>query len=170
MGHSQDKKFMDTFMLVLGILFAFMVAMYFLANHITDQSHDMDMSSSSMAKQMVAERLAPVGQDAIAGQTPPPSEQPAAATAAKPAAPKSGKEIWEGTCSACHGTGAAGAPKIGDKKAWAPRIAQGLKTLEQHALKGFSSNGLMMPAKGGNPGLSDEDVIKAVKYMVDQSK
>jgi cytochrome c5 len=162
---------MDTFMLVLGILFAFMIAMYFLANHITDASHDMDMRSSKIEQQMIEQRLAPVGQDAIAGQTPPPSQQQAAATA-KPAKsePKSGKEIWEGTCSACHGTGAAGAPKIGDKKAWAPRIAKGLKTLEQHALHGFQSNGLVMPAKGGNPGLSDAEVIKAMKYMVDQSK
>jgi cytochrome c5 len=162
---------MDTFMLVLGMLFAFMVAMYFLANHITDASHDMDMRSSAMEQQMIHQRLAPVGKDSIAGQTPPPSEQQAVAAAAPAkSAAKSGKQIWEGTCSACHGTGAAGAPKIGDKKAWAPRIAKGLKTLEQHALHGFQSNGLMMPPKGGNPGLSDADVIKAVKYMVDQSK
>jgi cytochrome c5 len=77
-----------------------------------------------------------------------------------------GKAVYDATCAACHGTGAAGAPKLGDKAAWAPRIATGTAALNGSALKGKG----VMPAKGGNSGLADADVIAAVAYMVGQSK
>jgi len=67
---------------------------------------------------------------------------------------------------ACHGTGAAGAPKVGDKGAWSKRIAQGTGVLNDHAINGFKG----MPAKGGNASLSDAAVKAAVKYMVKGSK
>ena len=92
-----------------------------------------------------------------------PVAAPAAAAASQP---KSGKEIWKGTCQVCHATGMLGAPRIGDKAAWAPRIAKGMDTLKDHALHGFNQ----MPAKGANEALSDEDVVKALEYMVSQSK
>lgn len=78
----------------------------------------------------------------------------------------SGKEVYDTTCIACHGTGAAGAPKLGDKAAWAPRIAAGGAALHGSALKGKG----VMPAKGGNAGLSDAEVIAAVDFMMAQSK
>lgn len=78
----------------------------------------------------------------------------------------SGKEVYDQTCAACHASGAAGAPKLGDKAAWAPRIATGGAALQASALKGKG----VMPAKGGNGGLSDADVTAAVEYMVGQSK
>ncbi|WP_420477003.1 c-type cytochrome [Noviherbaspirillum sp. ST9] len=77
-----------------------------------------------------------------------------------------GKAVYDATCAACHATGAAGAPKLGDKAAWAPRIATGNAALNAAALKGKG----VMPAKGGNSGLSDADVTAAVAYMVAQSK
>lgn len=77
----------------------------------------------------------------------------------------SGKEVYEGTCAACHATGAAGAPKFGDKAAWAPRIKD-IGALHTSALKGKN----VMPAKGGNASLADADVIAAVDYMVSKSK
>ncbi len=77
-----------------------------------------------------------------------------------------GKEVYESTCAACHATGAAGAPKIGDKAAWAPRIKTGAAALHGSALKGKG----VMPPKGGNGGLSDADVIAAADYMIGQSK
>ncbi len=96
---------------------------------------------------------------------------PAAASAPAAAAPAGqakvdGKAIFEGTCVACHGTGVAGAPKVGDKAAWGPRVKQGNDTLYKHALSGFNA----MPAKGGNGGLKDEEVKAAVDYMVAQAK
>jgi len=82
-----------------------------------------------------------------------------------------GRQVWLGTCKACHSTGLAGAPFIGDKQLWAPRIAKGMDTLFSHALNGFESDvGNTMPARGGNLELKDEQVISAVKYMVSVSK
>lgn len=91
----------------------------------------------------------------------------AAALAASPeaAAQKSGKEVVESTCVNCHGTGKGGAPKIGDRKAWSARAAQGLSSLTQSALKGIRN----MPSHGGDAGLSDLELARAVAYMVNAS-
>jgi len=81
-----------------------------------------------------------------------------------------GEQVHQATCFACHGTGAAGAPKTGDAGAWKDRIAKGKDTLYTHALEGFQGDAGFMPAKGGNPALSDEDVKAAVDYMVSQAQ
>lgn len=103
-----------------------------------------------------------------------PAEKPAAQPApeakvaeAKPAvaAGKSGEEVYNSVCMACHAAGVMGAPKVGDTAAWAPRVAQGYDTLVQHATKGFK----MMPAKGGNASLSDDEVAATVKFMANKS-
>ena len=88
---------------------------------------------------------------------------PAAATPAAPAATAKvdGKKIFESTCTVCHGAGIAGAPKFGDKAAWAPRLATGIDTLYKVALGGKGA----MPPKGGNKDLSDAEVKAAVDYM-----
>ena len=90
----------------------------------------------------------------------------AAAPAAVAAGPVDGKKTYEGLCSACHAAGIAGAPKVGDKGAWAARIAQGPAVLYGSALKGKNA----MPAKGGNPALSDAEIKAAVDHMVGLSK
>ncbi len=96
---------------------------------------------------------------------------PVAATApAASAGPADGKATYESTCHVCHGTGLAGAPKFGDKAAWAPRIAEGLPTLHQHALQGYQGKTGVMPAKGGNTALSDAAVQAAVDYMASAAK
>jgi len=77
-----------------------------------------------------------------------------------------GEATYKSICFACHGTGAAGAPKLGDKAMWAPRIATGNDALYAAAINGKGA----MPAKGGNPALSDGDIKGAVDYMVGQSK
>ena len=78
---------------------------------------------------------------------------------------RSGKDVVESSCVACHGTGASGAPKIGDNKAWAKRASQGLTGLTQNALKGIRQ----MPAHGGNANLTDFEIERAITYMVNQS-
>jgi cytochrome c5 len=77
-----------------------------------------------------------------------------------------GKSIFEANCAACHATGVAGAPKAGDKAAWAERIKQGAATLHEHALQGKGA----MPPKGGNMSLSDADVKAAADYMIGLAK
>ena len=81
-----------------------------------------------------------------------------------------GKAVYSKRCLACHGTGAAGAPKMGDSENWAPRIAQGLDTMAEHAIGGFRGATGYMPPRGGFMALSDADVTAAVAYMVSESR
>ena len=79
---------------------------------------------------------------------------------------KDGKTVYNTVCAGCHGAGVLGAPKFGDKAAWAPRIAQGIATLNNHAINGIRG----MPARGGAASLSDDEVKAGVEYMVNGSK
>ena len=81
-----------------------------------------------------------------------------------------GEGVYKTACSVCHAAGIAGAPKSGDKAAWAARIAQGKDTLYKHAVAGFQGKFGVMPAKGGNTGLPDADVKAAVDYMIALNK
>ena len=99
---------------------------------------------------------------------------PAAAAAEAPKAAETasidGKSVYNKTCSMCHAAGVAGAPKPGDKENWAPRIAQGTETMYKHSIEGYTGNSGMMPARGGNPKLTDDEMKAAVDFMVAQSK
>lgn len=114
------------------------------------------------ARNAIAERLAPVGQLCLQGQD-------CGTASAPPAAASSGGDdidggdIYSNVCSACHETGAAGAPIRGDEEAWAARVEQGFATLLDHSINGIGA----MPARGGNPNLSDEEMEAATKYMVE---
>lgn len=88
------------------------------------------------------------------------------AAAATDGKPKDGPTVYNSVCGACHGSGAAGAPKTGDKGAWAGRIAAGKSALYASAINGKGG----MPAKGGMASLSDAEVKAAVDYLVNQSK
>ena len=111
-----------------------------------------------------------VGQVALAD----PEEQagiPAApiSTPEAVAAALTGPQVYNTVCIACHAPpGVGGAPAFGDSDAWAARIAQGMDTLIDHALRGFSGSTGIMPMKGGRVDLSDEEIIGAVEYMVEQ--
>jgi len=98
----------------------------------------------------------------VAAVSPVPIPPPAAAAGAAAAGADAGKKTFDAVCTACHTAGVAGAPKFGDKAAWAPRIKTGKDALYNAALHGLNA----MPAKGGNPSLSDADVKAAVDYMV----
>ena len=80
-----------------------------------------------------------------------------------------GKGVYDKACALCHAAGVAGAPKLGDKTDWAPRIAQGKDTLYKHAIEGYQGTKGMMPAKGGNSTLSDAEVKASVDYMTSQA-
>lgn len=96
---------------------------------------------------------------------------PAAPAAAAPAAlaADAGKKVFDSACIACHGAGIAGAPKMGDKAAWAPRVKQGAPVLYTHAIQGFQGKAGVMPPKGG-AAVSDDEVKAAVDYMVAAAK
>lgn len=99
----------------------------------------------------------------------PAAEAPAAPAAAAPAAGGGdlvkGEQVYNATCAACHATGVMGAPKLGDKAAWQPRIAQGKDMVYNHSLNGLK----LMPPKGGNASLKDEEVKAAVDFMLSKS-
>lgn len=81
-----------------------------------------------------------------------------------------GARVYNKTCFVCHGSGAGGAPMLGSREDWAPRIAQGENVLYQHAIGGFTGDKGVMPAKGANASLSDDEVKAAVDYMRSQVK
>lgn len=109
--------------------------------------------TEAMTPEAIAERLRPVGTLAYASASSGPREL------------QSGEAVYKMACSACHATGAAGAPKAGDSAAWAPRIKQGYDTLVKHAVEGFKA----MPAKGGNPSLDPIEVARGVVFMANQA-
>jgi cytochrome c5 len=116
----------------------------------------------------VAERIKPVGQVVVAAAEP--QQEPVKNAVAAPPPSRDGQQVYQAGCVACHDTGLAGAPKLGDKGQWAKRIAKGVDTLYASAVDGVQGSAGAMPAKGGNPALSDAEVKAAVDYMVAQSK
>ena len=166
---SQDQKFFDVFILVIGGLVAVAIGLIVTARSIGAATQNQWVREYPIYAKAVSERLQPAGQLAQPGE--PGSEPPPVAAAAAPvAAPLSGPQVFNQACNACHGAGIAGAPKLGDKGAWAPRIAQGADTLHKHALEGYPAKTGVMPAKGGWANLSDAEVAAAVDYMVSQSR
>lgn len=106
--------------------------------------------SSSQEPDEIAARLAPVADNGFTLKD-----------VSGPKVLQTGEAIYNSTCAACHGSGAAGSPKFGDAGAWGARIAQGFDTLVKHANEGLRA----MPAKGGNPELADVEIARAVAYM-----
>ena len=116
-----------------------------------------------------------VGRVALADSEEPATIAAASAAPAVPiskpeavAAPLTGVQVYQAVCIACHAApGIGGAPALGDREAWAARIAQGKDMLIDHALGGFSGSTGIMPRKGGRVDLSDEEIIRAVEYMIE---
>ncbi|MFC1236664.1 MULTISPECIES: c-type cytochrome [unclassified Vibrio] len=129
---------------MIGVLFA---AITFsagtLATNVGDKEYD-----------AIAERIKPVGDVYLAGAAP---------VVAERTEPRDGPAVYNTYCTACHATGAAGAPIKGNAEQWAPRIAQGMDVLTNHALQGFNA----MPAKGSCMDCSDDEVIAAVKFLTE---
>ena len=150
--HSQTTPKQVIIALVVGLLAPILAIVLIVQLVVGMRAGQVDMQSSAMSDKAVAERLRPVGVVAVSDPNAPKVE-------------KTGLQIYNEGCAACHGAGALGAPKPGDQGAWSQRIAQGYDTLVQHAVQGIRA----MPAKGGNPDLSDTEVARAVVYMANQS-
>lgn len=164
MSKEQDQLFFRNFSLIVGLLAAMMIIFIVLAR-IVGIDEEADAKRRAPA---IAEMTAPMGQVSVTGAT---EEKPAAAVevaaAESGSAGGKGKEVYDGLCVSCHGSGIPGIPQFGDKAAWEARIAQGNDTLYQRAIQGFTgTSGMMMPPKGGGANLSDDDVKAAVDYIV----
>lgn len=122
---------------------------------------------SVYSERATIERIKPIGKICIQGQECPGApvaaiiEAPATDAGAASGA-RSGADIYKTTCATCHAAGIAGAPKLGDKAAWAPRIAQGKDTLYKHAISGFNA----MPPKGTCMTCSDDEIKATVDFMI----
>lgn len=137
---------------VAGFFLVIVIGIILLVTFVTNKPLT-GAGSESQSADAVAARLRPLAEEGFTLKD-----------ANAPKVLQSGQAVFTAVCSACHATGAAGAPKIGDSAAWAPRIAQGYDTLVQHALNGIRG----MPAKGGNPDLDDVEVERALVYMANQ--
>lgn len=152
--HTRPKTTVTMFVLaLLGGLFAPAVVIFLIVKLMMGiQATHIEDSDPAVAGAKVIERIKPVGEVSLVDTTAPRAE-------------KAGEQVVAEGCAMCHASGALGAPKIGDKGAWGPRIAQGYDTLVKHALEGIRQ----MPARGGNPAWSDNEIAGAVAYMANQS-
>lgn len=174
MSLEQDRAFFRNFTLIVGAIAVMMVLFFVAANFVVPD----DMAYSAEAEEAVAENTAPVGTVVVEGEEPAEAAEQMAAemeaatavdeTAVASSEPSSGEDVYNGICKNCHGMAAMAAmiPQTGDAAAWEARVAKGVDTLYEHAIKGFVGELGMMPAKGGNPSLSDDAVKAAVDYMV----
>ncbi len=179
MSKEQDARFFRNFAGVLGALIAAVLIFFFVARAI-GQAHHTAAPTSKEAKAEITKAAAvaikPVGEVQVAGATDAREENMISEALEGSPAPQAvalaeeGKKIYDKACVACHAAGVAGAPKLGDATAWAPRINQGMDVLYENAIKGFQGSTGLMPPKGGFTALSDEEVKAAVSYMVDQAQ
>ncbi|MCX7564259.1 c-type cytochrome [Xanthomonadaceae bacterium XH05] len=169
---SNDLQFLKRFSLVIAFLAFVALALIALGFYIgTRQPRDYDPT----AEARVTQRIQPVGA-VYAGASGAAAAAQAAEAARQAAASQvaydgtlDGGVIYDKLCAACHNTGAGGSPTLVHAQ-WDARIAQGMDTLVRHAIEGFTGNSGMMPARGGNPALTDEQVEASVKWMIDNLK
>lgn len=154
-GNNQGSSFKELIIVIPGAIIGFTLLVSILAylfGVVGGEKAAPAKEATDAAEQKVVELIKPVATIEVA-------------EAAGAHVEKSGEEIVKGTCAACHGVGALGAPKIGNAGDWGPRIAQGYETLVKHATEGIRS----MPPRGGAADLTDHEVAEAVAYLANQA-
>lgn len=148
-----DKSFVTTLVILISALMLLAAVLFMVANLVGAFSR-VASDDGSRNQTAALERIKPVARVAIAQPKAPGAE-----------VKLSGQDVYNKVCMACHATGAAGAPKVGAKDQWEPRFAQGLDTLVNHAVTGIRG----MPAKGGNPSLTEANLKDAIVYMLGET-
>lgn len=139
--------------LIVGIVVALVVLVWMLyllavsGYRYKNTGDGTDYFLGQASSEAIAARLKPEGVVAVGSGLPPGS--------------RDGETIYKKVCYSCHATGLSGSPKFGDSAAWGPRIAKGYDTLIQHSEQGFNA----MPARGGDPSLTNDEMARAVAYM-----
>lgn len=155
-AHHEESAIKTPKQLILAILAGFLVPIICIVLLVIYVTNDKTIGAGSdgLNPEAVAARVKPVADEGFTFKD-----------VNAPKVLKTGEEVYKMACVACHGTGAAGAPKLGDAGAWAPRIKQGYETLAKHAIEGIRA----MPAKGGNPDLDDIEVERVVVLMANSA-
>lgn len=166
---AQDSKFFNIFSLVLGILIIITLILFALARVVGENTQRAHVKSepkyvAAVESHLTSARVAIAGQDnsALTIRAAGGVEAPALAL------PTDGPSVYATVCGACHTNGIGGAPRTGDRGAWASRIAQGKPTLYQHSIEGYQGSAGVMPARGGRADLTDDLVKAAVDHMLEQ--
>lgn len=155
-----DNTFNRLFIIMIIAMTALTIIIMILASLASSEVNaKLDEVSEAENSPAIAERIAPVGTFNAETVTAAPVEDVVL----------SGEEAYS-SCAACHGQGVAGAPQVGVAELWTARIAQGIDTLYDHAINGYTGSAGLMPAKGGNMALTDDSVKAAVDYMLEQSQ
>lgn len=166
---AQDSKFFNIFSLVLGILIVITLILFALARLVGENTQRAHVKIEPKYVQAVeghltTARVAIAGQDNSALAI----RAPGGGAASALALPTDGPSVYATVCGACHTNGIAGAPRTGDRGAWASRVAQGKDILYRHSIEGYQGSAGVMPARGGRADLSDELVQAAVDHMLSQ--
>jgi len=161
MQSSNTPKYLIGSLIVVAVLF--LIANLILSNMLSIA--DGVVEPEPMDAEAIAERLKPVARENI-GEEQIAEAPPAAEESADSDDDSVGKQVVTQVCAVCHSTGMMNSPKIASAGDWAPRIEKGMDTLYTHAINGFN----MMPARGGNPKLTDDEVKAAVDYMVSSAE
>ena len=151
-AHESPIKTPKQLVTVVALAFIVPIIVIFMLAQFVVSTIDVDPEGGSMSPETVAARIKPVAQVEM-GAAPVEKGQ------------RAGEQIVKQLCATCHETGAAGAPKIGDKAAWAKLLGEGQKHLVETAIKGVKA----MPPRGGDPSLTDIEVERAVVFMANRS-
>jgi cytochrome c5 len=166
-SESSDTHFFNSFSLILGVLIFFAIVLFAVARIVGNDTQGEAVLLDPLRLKDVKQNITPFAHVAIAGQD---NSALAALSAPKANAtaanvPATGEQAFTNVCSACHGAGINGAPKVGDRAAWAPRIQQGKEVLYTHAIGGIRA----MPPRGGST-WPDATIRMTVDYMVSLNK
>jgi cytochrome c5 len=165
---NDDQKNIDLILLTIGVLIGVAVGSFVIARDVSNENMVRMQQNDARYQAAVNRRIAPIGRVVLDGEL---VEDPDVASVVEAeAAPTlmTGPQVYNAACLACHGGGIGGAPKTGAKADWEDRLAHGMDVLSERALDGYTGAVGFMPPKGGRIDLSDEEIIGAVKYLVDQ--
>ncbi|WP_323011917.1 c-type cytochrome [Castellaniella sp.] len=151
-GHKSATKSPKQLLITIVLAFLIPIVIVVLLYNLLSNLIVTNYGSNSLSEEAIAKRIQPVAGFKLVD-------------ADAPKVLKTGEQVYESTCSACHSSGVAGAPKFGDKDSWAPFIKQGYEDLLKNALHGIGA----MPPRGGNASLADIEVARAVVYMTNHS-
>ena len=152
MNPQVDKSVVTTTVTLIAALVLLAVVL-FMAASLISVVDNIAPDDGSRKQSAVLERIKPIARVSF--------EQPKPVVAVQ----LSAKQVYDKVCAACHATGTLGAPKVGAKDLWEPRFAQGLDTLVTHATSGIRA----MPAKGGDPSLTEANLKDAIVYMLEET-